>query len=284
MADKDVKKAKAKPKPTPKPAAAGDGATKKKKRWGHVRNVKLPNGVMRFSQNRMYKKHMLWKKMKKSEPKKEKTPRKKKVVFIKKDIGGDKNGGHRMVRVKKLPQYYTVHPSPPKRDIRRACFSRHTHRLRKSLTPGTVCIVLAGRHKGKHVVFLKQLTRTGLLMVTGPHKLNGVPIRRINQVFVIATKTKIDVSGVKLPAHIKDTYFKRQKPKKTKKRKAEGDIFETKKKASYELTEQRKKDQIEVDKQVLAAITKRPDKKAMMGYLKSYFRLNNGTYPHRMVF
>jgi len=280
MADKDVKKAKAK---RPKPAAAGDGTIKKKKKWGHVRNVRLPNGVMRFSQPRMYKKHQLWKKMKKTAPK-EKTTKKEKVVFLKKDIGGDKNGGHRMVRVKKLPQYYTVHPSPPKRDIRRACFSRHTHRLRKSLTPGTICIVLAGRHKGKHVVFLKQLKRTGLLLVTGPHKLNGVPLRRVNQVFVIATKTKIDVSGVKIPEHIKDKYFKRQKPKKTKRKKAEGDIFETKKKASYELTDQRKKDQIDVDKQVLEAITKREDKKAMMGYLKSYFRLNNGTYPHRMVF
>jgi len=283
MADKDVKKAKVK---APKaPAAGGDGGVaKKKKKWGHRRNYMLPSGVMRFSQSRMYKKHMLWKKMKKPTPQEEKSPKKEKVVFIKKDIGGDKNGGHRMVRVKKLPQYYTVNPSPPKRDIRRACFSRHTHKIRKTLTPGTVCIVLAGRHKGKHVVFLKQLRRTGLLLVTGPHKLNGVPLRRVNQIFVIATKTKIDVSGVKVPEHIKDKYFKRQKPKKSKKRKTEGDIFETKKKATYEITEQRKKDQIEVDKQLMEVITKRPDKKAMMGYLKSYFRLNNGTYPHRMVF
>ena len=39
--------------------------------------------------------------------------------------------------------------------------------------------------------------------------MNGVPLRRVNQAYVIATSTKVDVSSVSVPAHIDDSYFAR---------------------------------------------------------------------------
>jgi len=248
------------------------------KKAGKPRNYVLGgSGVMRFGASRMYKKRAIYA-IKNKDQKKTKKP---KVDAMKtKEIKGDNNGGSRVVRTSRMPKSYPTQEKNRKLKSRKTHVRQHKHKLRASITPGTVLILLAGRHKGKRVVFLKQL-QSGLLLVTGPFHVNGCPLRRINQIYAIATKTKLDISGVKLPERLTDEHFRRQKLKKPKQ--GEGEIFDTKKE-EYAVSEERKADQIEVDKQVLAAIRAHPDKKLMFGYLKTLFSLKNHQYPHKMVF
>lgn len=151
------------------------------------------------------------------------------------------------------------------------------------LVPGSVLIVLAGRHRGKRVVFLKQLA-SGLLLVSGPFKLNACPLRRMHQQYVIVTSTKLDISGVKIPENIDDKYFKVKKERSHKGKKGDGgDIFDTKAEG-YKPDEQRKKDQIQVDKQLIDVIRKDSQKKLLFAYLGSYFQLRNRMFPHKLKF
>lgn len=86
-------------------------------------------------------------------------------------------------------------------------------KLRRGLEAGRVLVLLSGRFRGKRVVFLKQLT-SGLLLVTGPYKVNGVPLKRVNQAYTLTTSTKVSLNGVDV-AKIDDALFKKEK--KTKK-------------------------------------------------------------------
>ena len=82
-------------------------------------------------------------------------------------------------------------------------------KLKHGLVPGQVVVILAGRFRGKRVVFLKQLT-SGLLLVTGPYKVNGVPLRRIPQNITLTTSKVISVEGVDA-SNITDAYFAKDK-------------------------------------------------------------------------
>merc|ERR1711881_534605 len=66
-----------------------------------------------------------------------------------------------------------------------------------------------------------------LLLVTGPFKINGVPMRRVNQKYVIATSTKIDFSAA-IPDRVNDEYFSRIELN-AHEGQNEGEIFQTKK-------------------------------------------------------
>merc|ERR1712105_203729 len=121
-------------------------------------------------------------------------------------------GPKKKLKKARLPRHYKTEDGKKKLHPRQKFFRDHKHKLRASIPPGTVLILVAGRHNGKRVVFLKQLN-SGLLLVTGPSPLNGCPLRRINQKYVIATKTQLDIKGVKVPDRVNDEYFNRQKLK-----------------------------------------------------------------------
>jgi len=234
---------------------------------------------MRFSRARMFTKRGVWaKKPFKAAKKTTET----KPKFVTKKVGGDKNGKERKVLTNKGPKLVGEF-----RKKKGAGFSdgkpKKAMHLRPTITPGTVLIILAGRHKGKRVVFLKQLEKSGLLLVTGPMKLNSCPMRRIAQAYVIATKTHIDISSINLPTHCDDGYFRRVSAKKAPKKENDADLFSTGK-TEYVVSDQRKNDQKQVDKAILGVIRKHPDHHALFGYLGSRFSIGKNQYPHKMIF
>ncbi|KAI9145380.1 ribosomal protein L6e-domain-containing protein [Paraphysoderma sedebokerense] len=209
------------------------------------RNAFVAPGVGRFSRSAVYAKKALYKRKKTAvKPAVAKVATTKTVT-----VGGAKNGKTRVVPIAK------------------------TAALRSTITPGTVLILVAGRFRGKKVVFLKQLA-SGLLLVTGPYKVNGVPLRRVNQAYVIATSTKIDISKVKVDEKFNDAYFKREA------KKTEAKFFDENTPKS-ELPASRVADQKAVDKAILPVIAKVPHLKA---YLNASFSLKKGQAPHLMKF
>lgn len=148
-------------------------------------------------------------------------------------------------------------------------------KLRSSITPGTILIVLAGRFKGSRVVFLKQL-ESGLLLVSGPYKLNGVPLRRLNQAYVIATSTSVDVSKVNV-ADIKDDFFARGETTTAK----SGDAFFKEGETKNVVTDAKKVAQKKVDTSLLKAVSAVPQ---LDLYLKAKFCLKKNDKPHLMKF
>ncbi|KAA1115447.1 hypothetical protein PGT21_036506 [Puccinia graminis f. sp. tritici] len=267
------------------------------------RNRAIGPHVNRLSKSQLYSKKALYKRPHKPIPS-TKAPEVDYAATKTVKVGGAKNGGERLVPVHKAPRFYpTEVQSKPKKP-------RKAHRapgLRSTLTPGTVVIILAGRFRGKRAVFLKQL-ESGLLMISGPFKVNGVPLRRVNQAYVIATQTKVDISKIKLDEKFNDAYFAKEKKTRDQRAKAKEFFAENGEREKKKCPDGRIADQktvsipqfyipsvdppnyllifvagrdSQVDKSLIAAIAQTP---VLVKYLATPFGLSNGDFPHRMKF
>jgi len=192
------------------------------------------------------------------------------TTTITKKIGGDKNGGERTITKTVGSKWYNADNAKTPVASR-----KHVHKprkLRASLKPGAVLILLSGRHRAKRVVMLGSLP-SGLLIVTGPYAINGVPMRRVDAAYVIATSTVVDVSGVDVSKY-DDAYFKRTK-------KPSGGDVDMDESAKRPVPEHKIADQKTVDAALIAEIKK---DSLLKPYLASKFTLTDGQAPHELKF
>jgi large subunit ribosomal protein L6e len=101
----------------------------------------------------------------------------------------------------------------------------------------------------------------------GPYAVNGVPLRRVNQKYVIATSTKVPLTGVDVAA-IDDSFFARESSEPTER-------------TSTYTSAARKAAQTAVDAKLTANVQK---VEALGDYLKSKFSLSRGSKPHTLKF
>lgn len=134
--------------------AANKVASKSGKKAGKTAkklNYDLGGGLLKYSRSQQYKRKGLWRFAGKKRPVVN-VP--KKPITVVKKVNGAKNGGERVVNLLKPKANYPTQPRVAARPAR-GCFKKHTRNTRKSLKPGRVVILLAGRHQGKRVVLLK---------------------------------------------------------------------------------------------------------------------------------
>ncbi|KAI9669866.1 MAG: hypothetical protein M1831_006901 [Alyxoria varia] len=180
----------------------------------------------------------------------------------------------------KAPKYYPAEDIPQPKQARK---TQRPTKLRPSLQPGTILIILAGRYRGKRVVLLNHLDQ-GVLLITGPFKANGVPLRRVNSRYVIATSQKVDLGGVDKKVVDKvsqDGYFTKDKKSQKAEKSEEAFFKQGTKPEKKQISSERAQDQKAVDKALVTTIKKTP---FLLSYLHSSFTLRNGDRPHDMKF
>lgn len=224
----------------------------------------------KYSRTAMYKKKGLFKKAGKPTAKAAGVDPN---ATVTKKIGGDKNGGTRTILVVKPSKYY---PTEDVRKNNKRTKQVKVKKVRASITPGTVLILLSGKFAGKRVICMKALD-SGLLLVSGPFCYNGVPLKRVNQAYVIATSTKIPGVDKITDAKFTDTTFVRPDNKKNK---PSGEFFDKSDEAKV-IDPARVELQKATDAKLVALCDKIPH---MKDYLRSTFSLRKGQFPHEMKF
>ncbi|XP_020979291.1 60S ribosomal protein L6-1 [Arachis ipaensis] len=206
------------------------------------RNPELIRGIGKYSRSKMYHKRGLW------------------AIKV-------KNGGV-LPRHDPKPKPQAPSQKPPKfypaDDVKKPLVNKHKPKPTKL----SVCF-------GFRLLMPTDVKIEGHM---GPFKINGVPLRRVNQSYVIGTSTKVDVSGVNVDK-FDDKYFAKEAEK--KKKKEEGEFFESEKEEKKVLPQEKKDDQKTVDSALLKAIESVPDLKA---YIGARFSLKQGMKPHELVF
>merc|ERR1739845_103600 len=158
------------------------------------------------------------------------------------------------------------------KNFQRKCKTPQPAKGRKCIVPGSIVILLSGRFRGRRVVVLKSLDN-GLLLITGPYKLNGVPLRRVNPAYVLPTSAKLNMAGIDTNK-VNAQFFDRSKTKGGKQGEAEffadGAQLSPEEKAKIANKRTVQKD---IDAKVMEAVKKQDA--LFAGYLRTRFSLRN---------
>merc|ERR1711962_1938009 len=104
-----------------------------------ARNVKINGGIMRFSRSKMYHKKAAFVKTKAAVKKVAAA----KAGTVTKEIGGEQNGEKRVVQLQNMPRSLPTPSRKQRKPSNKKPFSQHNRKLRSTITPGTVLILLA---------------------------------------------------------------------------------------------------------------------------------------------
>lgn len=109
-----------------------------------------------------------------------------------------------------------------------------------------------------------------LIFMIGPYSLNGVPLRRVNQRYVIGTSTKVPLDGIDV-SNIDDSFFAREDKSEAAPVEGRGTVT----------SDARKSAQKSVDDKLTANIAK---VEMLQAYLQAKFSLSGSDRPHALKF